>query len=105
MDQTARFGLAKLAPGQMQKELYHNEALHLIDMLLSPVVEGPPLVAPPVNPAVGACYLVETGAIGAWSGHDGALACFTDGGWRFVLPVEEMNVLERSSGQAIAWRN
>jgi hypothetical protein len=41
MDQSARCGLPFLAPGQAQKEWFHNEALQRIDMLLCPVVEGP----------------------------------------------------------------
>lgn len=31
METTARLGLPLLAPGQAQKELFHNEALALVD--------------------------------------------------------------------------
>lgn len=55
MDQTARFALPYLAPGQMQKELFHNEALLTIDALLCPVVEGEASAAPPSTPAIGGC--------------------------------------------------
>src|SRR5688572_24198881 len=88
MDQTARFALPYLAPGQLQKELFHNEALQRVDMLLCPVVEGPPAASPPVSPTAGSCYLVGSGASGAWAGNDGALACFTEGGWRFAAPTD-----------------
>ena len=101
MDQTARFALPNLVPGQMQKELLHNEALQRIDMLLCPVVEGGASTTPPPAPAVGGCYLVATAANGAWSGQDGSLACFSEGGWRFIPPVEGMSLVDRISGQLL----
>jgi hypothetical protein len=105
MDQTARFALPYLAPGQMQKEFYHNEALQKIDMLLCPVVEGSASSTPPSNPAVGSCYLIAPGATGAWAANDGALACFSEGGWRFVPPIEGMSLMDRGSGRLINRRN
>jgi len=102
MDQTARFALPYLAPGQLQKELLHNEALQRIDMLLCPVVEGAASATPPPGPAIGSCYLVAAGATGAWSGQDGSLACFSEGGWRFAQAVDGMRVVDRGSGQFLA---
>ena len=55
--------------------------------------------------SVGACYLVAEGATGAWAGQDGAIAAFSDGGWRFVAPVEGMQLLDRASGQMVVRRN
>ena len=72
-------------------------------MLLCPVVEGT-LVTPPANPTAGSCYLVATGATGAWSGQTGSLACYTDGGWRFVAPIEGTSVLNQASGEMIVRR-
>ena len=74
-------------------------------MLLWPVVEGPPMATPPSGPAAGACYLVAAGATGAWAGEDGSLACFTDGGWRFVAAIEGARVLDRTSGQMVERRS
>lgn len=104
MDQTARFALPYLAPGQLQKEFFHNEALQRIDMLLCPVVEGPASAIAPSAPAIGSCYLVAMGATGAWAGQGDALACFSEGGWRFVPPLEGMNLVDRVSGQLISRR-
>ena len=101
MDQTARFALPNLVPGQMQKELLHNEALQRIDMLLCPVVEGAASPTPPAAPAVGSCYLVATAATGAWSGHDGSLACFSEGGWRFIPTIDGMRLVDVVSGQLL----
>jgi len=104
MDQTARFALPFLAPGQAQKEWFHNEALQRIDMLLCPVVEGAAVAVPPANPLPGQCFIIATGATGAWAGRDGALAAYTDGGWRFVAPIEGACVIDRVSGQSIVRR-
>lgn len=35
-DATARFAFPLIAPGQAQKELFHNEALARVDALLQP---------------------------------------------------------------------
>ena len=105
MEQTARFQIPLLAPGQAQKEFFHNEALDRISILLCPVVEGIPQVQPPPSPAIGDCYLVAAGGTGDWSGQDGSIACYTAGGWRFVEPIEGVGVMARSSGELIQWRS
>ena len=105
MEQSARFALPFLAPGQMQKEFFHNEALQRIDLLLCPVVAGMPAQSPPASPVEGSCYLVGDGATGAWASHDRAIACFTDAGWRYIAPIEGMSVIDGSSGQTIAFGN
>lgn len=80
-------------------------ALQTIDLLLCPVVEGAALAAPPATPAVGACYLVASGASGAWAGKDEMLAGYTDGGWKFVSPTEGTQVLDSATGQLVIWRS
>jgi hypothetical protein len=93
-----------LAPGQSQKEFFHNEALERIGMLLCPVVEGMPQATPPADPAIGACYLVGQNGTAEWSGQDGAIACFTAGGWRFVAPIEGLGVTMGPTGEPVQWR-
>lgn len=97
MERTPRFALPFLVPGQLQKELFHNEALQIVDVLLCPVVEGDPLTTPPANPGVGSCYIVATSATGAWQGEDGAVACFTDAGWRFIAARDGMIVVDKGT--------
>lgn len=105
MEETTRFALPQLTPGQAQKEWFHNEALQRIDMLLCPVVETAALTAPPPSPALGSCHLVASGGTGDWAGKDGMLAGLSDGGWRFINPIEGMRVVDRVSGQLIERRS
>ncbi|RXR30350.1 DUF2793 domain-containing protein [Sphingobium fluviale] len=95
-----RFALPLLQAGQAQKELTHNEALALIDMVLHAQVESITVATPPGGAVVGQCWVVATGATGAWTGHDGQLACLTSGGWRFIVPRKGLEVLCASDGQS-----
>ena len=79
---TTRLGLPLLVAGQGQKDVTHNEALLALDMLLHPSVRSRSVLIPPEAPDAGSCWLVPAGAEGAWSGRGGAIACWTDGGWR-----------------------
>ena len=103
-EETARFSLPLLAPGQAQKELYHNEALARIDAALHPAVEGAALAIPPAAPAEGQCWIVASGASGAWVGQDGSIALWSEGGWRFVAPQPGMLVFDKAATLWIYWR-
>jgi hypothetical protein len=90
--ETARLALPQLAMAQAQKEMTHNEALVLLDAAVQAVVVA---VAPPALPSApvpGQCWIVGAGAGGEWAGHEGALAVWTAGGWRFIAPFEGMAV-------------
>ena len=102
MDSTQRLALPLLSAGQMQKELWHNEALALVDLLVGGLVEGAATASPPASPLVGSLYLVGASATGAWSGRDGQVAGWLTTGWRFVVPPEGLRLTERSTG--LDWR-
>lgn len=87
---TPRFSLPLLALGQAQKELFHNEAIALLEALVLPVAHAK--IADPVSllPDPGDCWVVDSGAAGEWIGHDNSLAVWTEGGWRFIPAVESM---------------
>ena len=104
MDNTPRFALPYLAPGQAQKEFFHNEALQRADFLLCPVVEVPPRLAPPTTPVFGQAYIVAIGGTGAWADHDGEIAGYGEGGWRFIVATEGMSVIDRASGEMLLRR-
>jgi hypothetical protein len=97
-DTSDRLALPLLASGQAQKELTHNEALVLADMLIQPVVQAVAPTSVPPAPQIGQCWIVGVAASGAWAGHDGALACWTAGGWRFAAAFEGMTVWNLATG-------
>lgn len=86
MDATPRWALPMLFAGQAQKEMFHNEALVLIDALMQGQVESADAAVPPGAPGPGQCWVVAAGAGGAWAGQERNLACWSEGGWRFVTP-------------------
>ena len=100
-DTSARLNLPLLAPGQAQKELYHNEALTLIDLAVQASVVTVGLDTPPASPVLGQCWIVGNAPTDAWIGQAGALAGWTGGGWRFVAAVEGGAVWDISSGEVV----
>ena len=80
-------------------------ALVLVDLLLTGSVEGALLTAPPPSPVAGVLYRVAgAGATGVFAGHEGMLAGWSAGGWRFIAPVEGMRLTDRASGVELAFR-
>lgn len=95
--QTHRLALPLIQPGQAQKEMTHNEALLLLDLLVQPVVEGV-ADAVPAELIEGTCWIVGPEPVGVWAGQAGALAIWSAGGWRFVAAREGMRARVRSLG-------
>lgn len=100
-DATPRWDLPLLHAGQAQKELFHNEALARIDMLLHGAVKSADLTEPPMSYAIGDCWIVADGADGVWAGQGGAIACWTEGGWRFVTPRAGLAIGVADRGHAM----
>ena len=98
MSQTSRLGLPFIEPGQIQKELFHNEALRRIDVALAAAVETVGANTPPASPADGQCFIVGPAPTGAWAGQAKAIAGYAAGGWRFVAAVAGMRALDKASG-------
>jgi hypothetical protein len=104
MSETGRFKLPFILPGQAQKELFHNEALAVIDAALHPAVEGPALTVPPEAPVEGQSWIIAAQATGAWSGRDGQIATWTQGGWRIIAPPPGMAAWDKKAAYWIQWR-
>jgi hypothetical protein len=81
---SVRLQLPFIEAGQAQKEWTHNEALALLDIAVQATVEAVGVDAPPAGPEPGQCWAVGQAPSGAWAGQAGAIAGWTDGGWRFV---------------------
>ena len=103
MSQTSRLGLPYIEPGQAQKEVYHNEALRLIDVAVAAAVESVGANAPPASPTDGQCFIVGTAPTGVWAGHARAIAGYAAGGWRFVAAIAGMRALDKVSGQTASY--
>ncbi|MGP1283675.1 MAG: DUF2793 domain-containing protein [Parasphingopyxis sp.] len=102
-DATARLGLPFIQPGQAQKELYHNEALALLDAAVHAAVESRGDDVPPASPSAGQSWIVGAAPTGEWSGRAHDLATWTSGGWRFLAPVEGMRIWRRDTGVFAFW--
>lgn len=105
MAASPRLSLPFLSPGQAQKEMYHNEALQLLDALVGACVEEGPRSAPPASPIPGQCYIVGVSPSGAWIGKETAIAAYTSGGWRFIAPFEGLSVHVKSLGVPACFRS
>lgn len=95
---TPRHDLPLLFSGQAQKEAYLNESLARLDALLHCAIEGR-TASPPAAPQDGQCWLVESGATGAWAGQAGKIACYQQGQWLLLSPRDGLRVFDRSCGQ------
>lgn len=95
-DVTPRLGLPYLYAAQAQKEVTHNEALQRLDICVQPVAEER-LSGPPESPEFGQCWLVAHESVGAWSGTPDAIAQWTEGGWRFFMPFEGLQIWVRAT--------
>ncbi|WP_425231089.1 DUF2793 domain-containing protein [Sphingomonas sp.] len=88
MSETGRWALPLLDAGQAQKEVTHNEALAILDLLQGASAVAVGTNTPPATPAIGQCWVLGGAPVGGWAGHAGALAAWTSGGWRFAGPRE-----------------
>jgi hypothetical protein len=105
MEFTPRLSLPTLVPGQAQKELFHNEALQLLDCIVAGSIEEPARNVPPSAPTPGKTYLVGSAPEGEWSQYSDHIAAFGEGGWRYVAPVVGLSVFDRSTDTVAVYRS
>lgn len=79
-------------------------ALQVLDFLVAGTVREPPRNDPPVDPAVGDCYIVGPAPADAWTGWAHAIAGYSDGGWRRIAPVMGMGVYVQATDQWACYR-
>jgi hypothetical protein len=101
-DASARLALPLLAAGQAQKEMTVNEALARLDIAVQTSVVAGGVDQPPTSPIPGQGWIIGANPTGDWSGRAGAVAGWTDDGWRFVAPMEGMTAWVGADG--VAWR-
>ena len=76
----------------------------MIDALAGACVEQRALGVPPGSPTPGRCYIVASGASGAWAGKTDQIAVATEGGWRFIAPREGLRAVVASEGIDAVYR-
>lgn len=86
MANTSQFDLPLLAASQAQKHVTVNEALAVFDCAAQLRLKSASIGTPPANNLDGDAYFLPTGSTDAWTGRDGELAVFSNGGWRFLAP-------------------
>jgi hypothetical protein len=104
---TTQLVLTELVAGQASAEVTVNEALRALDAVVQLSVKDRDLTAPPGSPAEGDRYVVAASGTGAWSGHDGQLAVYLGGAWKFwtlregwTLWIDDENVFKAWNGSA-----
>ncbi|WP_343525769.1 DUF2793 domain-containing protein [Sphingomonas sp.] len=102
-DSTPRWTLPLLAAGQAQKEMTHNEALTLLDLVVQPCIESVGLNAPPADPQAGQAWIVGDTPQADWRDHAGHLAGWTEGGWRFLAPRPGLSAWSRADQCRCEW--
>ena len=102
--ETARFKIPLLAAGQAHKELFHNEALARIDLLLLPAVLAIETDPAAVAPLAGQSWLVGPSATSEWLDQDDKIAGWTGSGWLFISPLPLMRIYVESIDNFAVYR-
>ena len=89
---TPRLKLPYLVESQARKEITHNEALNMIDVLLQAVAISMDKNVPPSFPSKNDCYILGALPQNAWEKHPNALAYYAGGSWNFIEPFEGLTV-------------
>ncbi|MCX5478443.1 DUF2793 domain-containing protein [Kaistia geumhonensis] len=103
MSESARLKLPYLAASQAQKHVTHNEALTILDALVSARALDKDTASPPGGASDGDAYIVPVGATGAWSGWDNSFAERQDGIWRRFLPFDGLIVWVSDESRQYRW--
>ena len=97
---TGRLLLPYIVQSQSQKEVTHNQALNLLDVLLQAVAQDVGLNTPPGSPTVGHCWVVGSSPTGAWAGKAGQIAQAVEGGsWYFVVPFKRLRLWNEAADE------
>lgn len=101
-NKTALQLLPLIQPSQAQKDVTHNAALAVLDVLVQTSAISRTLTAPPGGVVAGACYIVANGATGDWLGQDRTVAVYSGSFWDFYIPKTGWRVwLEAETTEAV----
>lgn len=103
MSETAKLGLPLVQPAQAQKHVTVNDAFQRLDAFAQISISTAGAATPPPTPGEGELHAVGTGATADWSGHDGKLALFLNGGWLFLQPNVGWRGWRLDAGSAVSY--
>lgn len=104
---TPRIAMPELALNQASKEITHNEALAIIDVLMTQTFDGI-LGTPPGSPANGRVVLVaHSGTTGVFVGHEDELAYWLTAAaaWQYINPIDRMKMIDISTNWEWGFNN
>ncbi len=101
---TGRLKLPYIMQAQAQKEVTHNQALNILDVLVNTVVQSI-IDTPPDKVNESDIYIVGDNPQGIFDGNANHLAQFSEGGWSFYQPLNYMEVMVIEQTQKFTFVN
>ncbi|HJD59257.1 MAG TPA: DUF2793 domain-containing protein [Rickettsia endosymbiont of Omalisus fontisbellaquei] len=98
MTYTNRLKLPLLYIGQAQKEITHNEALNLLDVLVNPVAQEININSPPTDLKIGKLYVIGLEPTGEFKDHKNKIAQRLENSWRFIKPQKWLEIAYSKDG-------
>jgi len=99
-DPTVNLGLEILAENQAAAEVTFNESMYKLDAIVQGKCISRTLVTPPLNPSTGDVYIVGVGTqTDEWIGKENYIAYSIATQWKFVPPVEGMQMWNMATGE------
>lgn len=83
MSTSPDLGVPFISGGQAQPEVTHNEAVLLLQVMQSGVIDRA-VNTPAVGPTIGDAYIVGAAPTGAWAGRANTIAVWNGSAWRFI---------------------
>lgn len=99
---TQQLNLPYIISSQSQKEVTHNDALNMLDVLVQLSVMSATTATPPASPSDGDSYIVPSSPTGAWSGQTGKIAAYY-AGWTFHTPKEGWRAWVRDTDKTLVY--
>jgi hypothetical protein len=108
MPETSKLGLPLVEAAQAQKHVTVNESLSRLDAVVQLTFLEIGRSVPPGAASEGDAYTLGSGASGVWSGQDGRIAVFANGGWVFLDPGLGWQAFSSTTGvrvqyDGVAW--
>jgi len=100
---SAKLNFPFIQPSQAQKHVTYNTAMERLDFTVQSSVLGLEQTDPPAAPQEGEMYGLGAAVTGAWAGHSGDLAQWTNDNWSFLSPFKGMRVWNEEDSRLYAY--